>query len=209
MSAIASAVPRDSATTQALSLPCMHEEELRLFWQSIPKGGVCLEFGMGGSTHCFFARGATALYSVEGDRHYMETVCADPLLKAKNAARRFFPMHAYIGPVKEWSYPVESPTPFWLNYHHRIWEAIPAASLDFVLIDGRFRVACALQCFLRCRPDAIYLIHDFTTRPHYAHILQHAEVLARAGSSVLLKRRVRPDYQKMALDLLDAQFIPA
>ena len=187
----------------------MNDEELSLFWRTIPKEGTCLEFGMGGSTRLFFARGAAVLYSVEGDPDFIITVCDDSLLRSKIAACRFFPVYADIGPVKKWGYPTGLPTPSWLNYHHAMWEKIPAKDVDFVLIDGRFRVACALQCFLRCRTDTIYLIHDFTIRPHYARILQHTEVLARGGSSVLLKRRARPDYKKIALDLLNAQFIPA
>ena len=190
------------------ALPWMSDEELRLFWQSIPKGGVCLEFGMGGSTRLFFARGASVLYSVEGDLSYIETVCDDTLLKAKIVAGCFFPIYANIGRVKEWSNPLGQPDSSWLAYHHKIWEKIPAKSLDFTLIDGRFRLACALQCFLRCRQNNVYLIHDFTTRPEYHLVLKYADIMEQAGSSVLLKRRARSNYKKMALDLLNEQFAP-
>ncbi|MDR2694988.1 MAG: hypothetical protein LBC79_01225 [Deltaproteobacteria bacterium] len=205
MPATASIVEQNSAV-MAPSLPYMNHEELRLFWESIPKGGVCLEFGMGGSTRLFFARGAAALYSVEGDLSFMKMVCDDPLLRAKFAANIFFPIYANIGQVGEWSVPVGHPTPIWLNYHHNIWEKIAAQTLDFTLIDGRFRVACALQCFLRCRRNNMYLIHDFTIRPEYHLILKYADIMEQAGSSVLLKRRSRVDYKKVALDLLNAQF---
>ena len=190
------------------SLPLMSKEEQHLFWCSIPKGGVCLEFGMGGSTRLFFARGVAALYSVESDPELMETVCGDILLKANIASHRFFPIYADIGQVGQYGYPVGLPMPSWLNYHHTIWEKIPAEKLDFVFIDGRFRVACALQCFLRCRQGCTQLIHDFTPRPHYHLVLKYAEVVKQAGSSVLLRRRVRANYKKMALDLLNAQFTP-
>ena len=196
-----------SSTVLVPSLPHMNDEELRLFWQSIPKGGVCLEFGMGGSTRLFFVRGAATLYSVEGDLNYAEAVCDDTLLRAKIAARNFFPIYAEIGQVRGWGTPIGPPTCSWLRYHHTIWERIPAKDVDFVLIDGRFRVACALQCFLRCRPDCVYLMHDFTFRPEYHLVLKHADIVEQAASSVLLKRHAWVDYKKMLLDLLNAQFV--
>ena len=208
MSAITSDFSRESTVTQMPLLPYMSDEEQYLFWQSIPRGGVCLEFGMGGSTSLFFARGAAVLYSVEGDLDFMMAVCDDSLLRSKIATRSFFPVYADIGPVENWSYPTGLPAPSWLNYHHTVWEKIPAKDVDFVLIDGRFRVACVLQCFLRCRPDSVYLIHDFTIRPTYASVLKYADITAQADSSVLLKRRARLDYKEMALDLLNAQFVP-
>ena len=43
-------------------------------------------------------------------------------------------------------------------------------NFDLVLVDGRFRVACALKVWERLKPGAILMIHDFHTeerRPIY------------------------------------------
>ena len=42
---------------------------------------------------------------------------------------------------------------------------------DIILIDGRFRVACALDIFPKIRSDTAVLIHDYETRNQY-HILE-------------------------------------
>ena len=56
----------------------------------------------------------------------------------------------------------------WLNYHQAIWDAVDASKLDFVLVDGRFRVACALQLLLRTREKTpLIMVHDFTPREYY------------------------------------------
>ena len=42
---------------------------------------------------------------------------------------------------------------------------------DIILIDGRFRVACALDIFSKIKNDTIILIHDYEPRKEY-HILE-------------------------------------
>lgn len=41
---------------------------------------------------------------------------------------------------------------------------------DIILIDGRFRVACALDIFDKIRNDTIVLIHDYTPRKEFFNI---------------------------------------
>ena len=46
---------------------------------------------------------------------------------------------------------------------------------DLVLIDGRFRVACAIQVALHAKDDVVICIHDYTNRPHYHCVTQFLE----------------------------------
>ena len=43
---------------------------------------------------------------------------------------------------------------------------------DIILIDGRFRVACALDIFSKIRNDTSVLIHDYENRKQY-HIVEN------------------------------------
>ena len=43
---------------------------------------------------------------------------------------------------------------------------------DIILIDGRFRVACALDIFSKIKKETIVLIHDYTIRDSY-HIIEN------------------------------------
>ena len=40
-------------------------------------------------------------------------------------------------------------------------------SIDLVLIDGRFRVACCLKCYDIVKDTCLIAFDDFLVRPHY------------------------------------------
>lgn len=63
------------------------------------------------------------------------------------------------------------------------------------LIDGRFRVACAMVCFLRGVPAV--LVHDFTTREHYAPMLEFFDIDAQVDTMVLLKAKHGGDHERL------------
>lgn len=77
--------------------------------------------------------------------------------------------HVDLGPVKEWGYPATE------EYRDR-WPQYPAAlqlcefAPDLVLIDGRFRVACAAQAWKLMSPEARLVVHDYRSRPGYHEI---------------------------------------
>ena len=65
-----------------------------------------------------------------------------------------------IGKTGEWGVPIENDKTFLFpSYSTRIFETYK--DFDVVFIDGRFRVACALQVILNCNIDTKILIHDF------------------------------------------------
>jgi hypothetical protein len=70
--------------------------------------------------------------------------------------------------------------------------------VDFVLVDGRFRVACALTALLKARPDALVALHDFWTRLQiYGEILPFFDVIGRAGSLAILASRQNLDQARI------------
>lgn len=182
----------------------MSEAELELFEKSLPPGARALEFGSGGSTLHFFQRGAASLVSVESDRAFLEGLAQSSALRGKN----WLPIHAAIGPTRDWGRPASAePEIAWLNYHQSSWALMPARNFDFILIDGRFRVACLCQSLLRCEnDDPFILMHDFWNRPHYHVVLDYCDAAGRADSSVLLRRKARLDWKALALTLQEYQF---
>ena len=93
-----------------------------------------------------------------------------------------------IGPTRKWGHPlVDEAKARWPQYAQAVWRAALPAPIDFVLVDGRFRVACALMALLKARPDALVAFHDFWTRLRaYGEILPFFDVVGRAGSLALL-----------------------
>ncbi len=62
--------------------------------------------------------------------------------------------------------------------------------VDLVLIDGRFRVACALKCFLHVGSDCVVAFDDYLDRPHYHVVGQFYETIdTRHKRMVILKKR--------------------
>ena len=107
-------------------------------------------------------------------------------------------IHVDIGPVGAFGYPINDADTY-------LWPAYPAALRsqlpDLVLIDGRFRIACALQSL--CLPAGrIFAIHDYAGRPHYHAIAQFAREIARAERLSVFS--IRADFDRdRAMALLD------
>ena len=62
-------------------------------------------------------------------------------------------------------------------------------SLDIVLVDGRFRLQCALKLLSYITNDSVVLIHDFWVRPPYHKVLEYYNVIGYARSIVALKKK--------------------
>jgi hypothetical protein len=96
-----------------------------------------------------------------------------------------------IGPTRKWGHPSgDEAKAGWPQYAQAVWQTTLPTAVDFVLIDGRFRVACALMALRMARPDALVAFHDFWTRLRaYGEILPFFDVIGRAGSLAILAPR--------------------
>lgn len=192
-----------AAPLQAILSPA----ELELFLSSIPAQGTVLEFGAGGSTKIFMEKGVSRLFSVESDLNWIKHMMHDAAIQKGLAQKKLSFLYADIGPTVAYGAPArKDPEVSWLRYHRDVWRVIPGDEVRHVLIDGRFRVACTLQCLLRCRPDTSIFIHDFNNRPHYHQLLEYLEVQASADTAVACRIKADLDLKKLALDLQTFDF---
>lgn len=183
--------------------PHMTAGEVAQFELQLAGRASLLEFGCGGST-LVAAQQVQRIVSVDSDPLWLDKVTAE----LAGAPVDFTPFHADIGPVGEWGYPVdEARIRDWPRYHTAIWRAL-SGSPDAVLIDGRFRVACLLQAMIHCKPDCIFLFHDFLDRPHYHGVLRHVDVLARVDTLAVLRAKGQVDGKAVLHDLFDHYLIP-
>lgn len=183
--------------------PHMTAAEVTQFELQLAGLASLLEFGCGGST-LVAARQVRRIVSVDSDPVWLGKVQAE----VAHEVVEFTPFHADIGPVGEWGYPVhESRIRDWPRYHTQIWRGL-SGSPDAVLIDGRFRVACLLQSIIHCKPDCIFLFHDFSDRPDYHVVLRHADVLARVDTLAVLRTKAQIDGTAVLHDLFDHYLIP-
>lgn len=194
--------------TQESLQPQMSEAEVALMDKYTPDGCI-LEFGAGGSSAFFAKKGVRQLISVESDREWINRMLlGNSTLREWAKARRWCPFHVEIGTTGEWGFPLShEPVVAWLNYHQAIWDAVDASKLDFVLVDGRFQVACALQLLLRTREKTpLIMVHDFTPREYYHVLLEYFDVVEEADTAVILERKTPVSFAEVALCVQRHQF---
>ena len=72
---------------------------------------------------------------------------------------------------------------------HEVNPVLPYVDRVLYLVDGRFRVACALEALARCRPHTILLFHDFWNRTPYHPVLAFTDWLGSCDSLAILRRK--------------------
>jgi len=163
--------------------PVMTEKELIAFSYFMNPENIYFEFGSGGSTNiASFYKVKT--YSVESDKKYTEK------LKKKGIVANFILIDLK---VNHWGYPGNrTNNKEWKKYIQAYKKEYNA---DIILIDGRFRVACALDIFTKIRNDTIILIHDYENRKEY-HILEQFFIKIKKWDSLALFFK-KPNIEKV------------
>jgi hypothetical protein len=148
-----------------------------------------LEYGCGGST-AEAARQGKSFVSVESDPFYLAAV--KKKIDGLPHHGRF--IHADIGLTLEWGAPAfTSLNPDrvrrWSTYSTAPWETMtPAQFPDFILVDGRFRVACVLETVRRLAGrDFEILFDDYVGRPSYVTVERFARLDRMVGRMAVFK----------------------
>lgn len=156
--------------------PHFEEESLPYFRERLRSSTLYLEYGCGGST-VEAARLGKSFVSVEGDRYYLEAV-------RKKIEKQFGPvegtfLHADVGLTGPWGYPIFKARNLarmqrWKGYAEKPWRSLRSMP-DLILIDGRFRVHCALFTISKVS-DFEILFDDYGRRPHYREVEKFARL---------------------------------
>ena len=166
--------------------PFMPDTEKKAFYKYLKQGTCYYEFGSGGSTVVACnSNNILSVVSAESDTTFYEKMCTHFSPKPAKLAFRFID----VGCKGNWGYPSPScPRSTYERYYKSI-----DGNPDLVLIDGRFRVACALYTWFAVDGAAIVLFDDFFDRPFYHVVLEYYNVLEKAGRlAVLQKKLVEP-----------------
>ena len=95
----------------------------------------------------------------------------------------------------------------WPAYYLDVWQGMERMP-DVVLVDGRWRVACALQALLRCDAGATVMFHDFWNRPNYHGVLDFTDVVERVDNLAVLRRNPDIDWRGVALSVAEHALDP-
>lgn len=181
---------RPAGPALPVSLPAaMSEAEVALLTALAAKAERVVEFGCGGSTRLMLAAGCGRLLSIDSDAGWLQRIATAPEVEAAVAHGRFTPWHVDIGPTGQWGWPSGPVTAdaAW-RYWGAPWLIMPRAEL--VLVDGRFRIACALAAHGRLARDGHLAVHDWWPRRAYQEALApFFEVVGSAGTLALLQPR--------------------
>jgi len=162
----------------------MSESEKELFDKTTVDAEVYLEFGSGGSTIRVLEKTKALVYSVESSREWIKKMREYEFIRYAQR-KRLLLFHANIGPTKELGYPdgLDSKDLF-PRYSATIFKKLRKKKIDTVLIDGRFRVACAMKTILECHNNERLriLIHDFWNREVYHILLRYLAETDRADT---------------------------
>jgi predicted O-linked N-acetylglucosamine transferase (SPINDLY family) len=164
--------------------PFMSPAERSLFKRGLKKAKHYFEFGSGGSTVWAVKEGLT-VKGVESDAKWVNAL--------KNKLGEKCEVEAVdIGPTKEWGFPVSiqqaSRFPAYSKAIH-----CHTQGFDFILVDGRFRVACAMAAIQHVLEhskepqEARIFIHDFWNRPQYHVVLEFLDVVEKAETAGVFK----------------------
>lgn len=185
--------------------------EITLFTQYALKSKAYIEFGCGGSTFLLCYLTQAQIFSVESNPAFINELSQNSLIQNALAHNRlrFYPIN--IGEVKKWGFPKdESHRQNFPLYSQSIFVSLDSAQLsqiDTIFIDGRFRVACALNAILHC-PKSLIIIHDFFNRPHYHILLDFLECIDSANNLGIFQAKPTLNKQDIIKLLQDYQFDP-
>ncbi|MET0896883.1 MAG: hypothetical protein ABWY45_03115 [Mycobacterium sp.] len=162
-----------------------------------------LEYGTGGSTY-MAAKLGVSFVAVECDLRFLQAV-EDKIVRdgySRSAGQTFH--YADIGSTGEWGRPVGAVSPQRLENFRRYSDA-PAGCFDdgdlpdLVLVDGRFRIACALKALrmLDGRQGATIAVDDYVERPDYHVIAEFAQLDKYVGRMAVFESPGVTDSKKL------------
>jgi hypothetical protein len=164
-------------------------EETVLLDAAARSAGTVIAYGVGEGTRRLAALGIEHVVIVENSPQWANTVQRDPLVAVASGDGRMRMQVVAMGPVTGYGFPASDVLQeTWPKYWQAPWNVVEPAHVDLAIVDGRFRVACALTALLAGPDGLVVLIHDFWSSPWYHAVLAHAVEIGSAGRSVLLVR---------------------
>lgn len=178
----------------------MTDAEVALLTRYLARSKFYLEFGCGGSTALALKASKARIVSVESDLQWIAKLKETPeVMQAVQSGRLAF-HHADIGPVGAWGVPKdESRLKQWKSYYATPW-VVRDYDYDLVLIDGRFRVLCAMAAVFNIGPDTIVAMHDYGNRQGYFDVERYFDIVDECDKLIVMRKRPRINYKAWLLD---------
>ena len=160
----------------------MKTEEQALFLKYANQTKAYFEWGCGEST-LIVAEKTKRFFSVDNDDKWVDNIKDQVPNDISGAV-----MYIQTGKVDEDGFPLSSSTKNW-EWYSKIW-FMHHKDTELVFLNGRFRVACAMQVWMT-KYDGIGLLAD-CDKPEYDVIKAMFDVVEQDGSLAVMKRKDGP-----------------
>lgn len=187
----------------------MYDEEKELLKKIIKNSKNYLEFGTGGSTIFTLINSETFVTSIDTNEPWISFIKKYKIIK-NNLAKKLEIHFIDIGPTKFWGYPVDdSHKEKFPKFSSEIFNITDCSKYDTVLVDGRFRVACALQTILKCHQnkDLKILIHDYSIREDYKIVEKYLDIVETSKTLFVFKIKEDVNLTEVAKEYENYKFI--
>ncbi|RKF17297.1 hypothetical protein D6850_05865 [Roseovarius spongiae] len=149
----------------------MPEAEAALVADAYRQADVILEYGSGGSTALAGELPGKTVFSVESDRAWAEMMQGWFAANPPAANTTVDVVWADVGETGEWGTPVnERAWRKFPRYPLGVWDMPDFRQPDVVLVDGRFRMGCAMATAFRTRAPVLLLVDDYRRRKFYHQV---------------------------------------
>ncbi len=168
-------------------------EASREFLQDLNNSSSYLEFGSGASTLVASESNVKRIVSVESDMDFLAAVRAQ-IAAQQDVNTEIDYLYADIGLTGPWGVPLFKSRlwrmrKLWPNYSLAPWIELGSDfRADLILVDGRFRVACALAAIIN-QADSNWklLVDDFAERREYFPIKDFADLVEVRGRMAVFR----------------------
>ena len=162
------------------------------------------EFGSGGSTYLACSlKGISTIWSMESDTAFFNTMMKEPVIQEAIHKGKLTYVLTDVNSHNNWGNPAKGILKSqWSPYFSHIDNLSQIPTI--LLIDGRFRVACALHAYNRINEHTCVLFDDFNDRPHYHSVLKYYNIIETAGRIVVLQKKSGMSIDSVDLDLYES-----
>jgi len=187
----------------------MTNSELNILHRHLDASVRYLEFGAGDST--LYAAGASSIIridSVDSSRaHIDKNLKSHPIISDAISKKKLAFHVIDIGETGGWGYPVnDDKKHLWPNYSLSVFSR--ESRHDLVFIDGRFRIACALNAVINTPPSCKIIMHDFWNRPYYNVVLKYLNVTHQVDTMGIFSKKEKVDRAEIQKMILEYQYLP-
>jgi len=181
--------------------PYFSKNDKIIFYKYLDNTNIYFEYGSGGSTYqASIRKNIKTIYSVESDLTWQKKL--KQTIKNPNINYIYNEMDTK---PNTWGRSGKNATNIQkINYSNQITKLSKEEqdSIDFVLIDGRFRVACCLKCYDIIKDNCLIAFDDFLNRPLYHIVLKYFDIIEKTQDNrmVILKKKKNVNIPKKLIE---------